>query len=758
MSGSANLSRGGWALPLLLVPLLLVPPGDSLADSVFSPNVTPDLNVLRSRGAIDIDGEIGDPGWRGAARAGHFIETSPGDLVPPPFQTEVLVTYDDDHLYLAFIAADDPEQVRATLCDRDAIFQDDYVGLILDTYGDQSWAYEFFINPLGLQGDLRLTTTAGEDMGFDLVWDSRGMITDEGWQVEVAIPFASLRFPDTPEQEWRATFWRDRKRDFRERSSWAAIARDDACFLCQFGTLKGIRGVKPGNKLELLPSLVGYQTGQLSDMDDAASAFETNDARGELSLGMNYAFTPSLNLEATINPDFSQVESDAAQIDVNTTFALFYPERRPFFQRGSDLFNGWINAIYTRSINNPYFAGKLSGRVGDYSFLYLSAFDDDTPFILPFEERSEFVGGQESVSNIFRAKRNYDGGHFVGLLFANRLSDGDGVGTVGGVDVLYRYRNIYNFELQVLGSSTVEPDRPEMTEDLEDLTFDDGKYTAAFDGEDYLGHGMYASIERSGRLWSFDVDYTDYSPTFRAETGFINANSRRAVESWTAWNYRMDNEFVQSVFPLLILGGVWNYEGVRKDFWFMPRLEFELVKQTRLEMGALVSEELYQGIEFDGIRRGEFMIHSAFSEMLQIGAELEFGRSIARFADPPVLGHFYEWNAWATIKPLQQMTVSPEFTYARMTHPETDEVLYSGFILRARGNYQFTRRTFMRLVLQYDDFDGEISVEPLLSYKINPFTVFYAGSNQRFEDYGESYGFTESDRQYFIKVQYLFQS
>ena len=753
---AAPLRRVRLSAAALLSPLLI--PVLGAAEPGFLPNTLPELDVSRSRGAIVIDGEIDDAGWRGAARAVNFAETSPGDLVAPPFQTEVLVTYDDDNLYLAFLAADEPPDVRATMCDRDAIFQDDYVGLILDTYGDQAWSYEFFVNPIGQQGDLRMTASAGEDMSFDLIWDSQGRITDEGWQVEVAIPFSSLRFPDADVQTWRATFWRDRKRNFRERSSWAAIVRDDACFACQFGTLRGIRGVKPGNRLELLPSLVAYRSGRLSVDGDPESPFETNDARGELSLGVNYAFTPSVNLEATINPDFSQVESDAAQVDVNTTYALSFPERRPFFQRGSDLFDSWIDAIYTRSINNPEYAGKLSGRVGGFSFLYLSAFDKDTPYILPFEERSAFVGGEKSITNIFRGRRNFDGGHFVGLMFANRLADGGGSGTVGGLDVLYQYGNIYNLEFQLLGSNTVEPNRPEMTENLDGITFDMGKYTAAFDGEDFFGTGIYASWERNGRLWSFDFDYRDYSPTFRAETGFIGWNSRREISVFNAWTHRPESDLVMSVTPLIVVGGVYNYDGVRKDYWVVPRLEFELARQTRLEFGAVISGERFRGEKLDGIRRGEFMIHSAFSEMLQVGTEIEFGRSVARFTDPPVLGRMFEWDAWATFKPMQQMTISPEFTYAEMKHPDTDEKLYSGYVLRARGNYQFTRRTFLRLVLQYDGFDGDLSLEPLLSYKINPFTAFYVGSSQRFQDYGESYGFTESDRQYFLKVQYLFQS
>ncbi len=346
---------------------------------------------------------------------------------------------------------------------------------------------------------------------------------------------------------------------------------------------------------------------------------------------------------------------------------------------------------------------------------------------------------------------------------ANRLSEDGGSGTVGGFDVLYRFGSIYNLEFQLLGSNTVEPDNPELTESLGDLTFDEGKYTATFDGENYFGHGMYASLERNGRLWSFDFDFRDYSPTFRAETSFITSNSYREASFWTNWDYRFDSKLIQRISPFIMVGSVYNYEGKRKELYLVPQISVHLAKQTSVNIGYTTNEQTYRGMKFDNTYSTDFSINSSFSEMLRMGTRVKFGRTIRR-SSTPELGRFFEWDLWATLKPIQRLTISPEISFARLRKLDTEEEFYSGFILRTRANVQFTRRTFMRMVLQYDNFDGDISIEPLLSYKVNPFSVFYIGSNQRFQDFGrvDSYSgdsrFKETDRQYFIKLQYLFQS
>ncbi len=371
-------SRLLWIIAeLVWLAVYLLLPGSGSAQSDFKPQFHPTLDVTPLNSEIHIDGDLSDSGWKNAAVATNFSETNPGDQVKPPVESRALITYDQNKLYIALIAYDDPATVRASWSDRDNIFRDDYFGLMLDTYGDASWGYELMVNPFGIQGDLRMLSNGDEEIGFDLVWESRGKVTDSGYQVEIAIPFSSLRFPNKPEQTWRATFWRDHPREVRRKYSWAATKRGEACFMCQWGTLTGIKNIKSSTNLDLLPAAVAYQSGALEDGDNPASPFHNGDPDAELGLNVRYGLSSNASLELALNPDFSQVESDATQIDVNTADALFFGERRPFFQEGSDLYRMWVNTVHTRTIVNPAVAAKFTAKVDRTNMGYFVARDDN---------------------------------------------------------------------------------------------------------------------------------------------------------------------------------------------------------------------------------------------------------------------------------------------------------------------------------------------------------------------------------------------
>jgi len=351
---------------LLLLLILIVFSQGLLAEDNFTPVYNPTLEVKKLSGTIDIDGDLNDPGWSNAARVGNFAEHSPGDQTKPPVNTEALITYDSDKLYVAMICYDDPALVRASFCERERVGSDDNICLLIDTYGDAAWAYELNVNPYGIQADAIWSQNVGEDGGYDLIWESAGKITDSGYQIELAIPFSSLRFPNKAEQVWKIDFWRNHPRDVQGQYSWAAYDRSVPCWPCQWGTVTGIKDVQPGKGIEIMPTLIGYQSGSLSGdgTSDSPYNFDNDKAEGEVSLGGKLAVSSDITVEATYNPDFSQVEADAAQVDVNTNFALSFPERRPFFQEGNDLFTTIFGAVYTRLINNPEFAGKVTARIG----------------------------------------------------------------------------------------------------------------------------------------------------------------------------------------------------------------------------------------------------------------------------------------------------------------------------------------------------------------------------------------------------------
>lgn len=751
------LSSGNLLLSIILAGTLVIPVRADDEES-FKPNQKPSYNIPRLTSAIEIDGQLDDTGWIGVPRATNFSEQFPDNGEKPPVETEVLLTYDDSHLYIAFICYDsDAGSIRSSWSDRDRIWSDDYMGFIFDTYGDGAWAYEIFVNPLGIQGDGRQVTSAGEDIGFDLIFESEGVVTDSCYQVEIALPFASLRFPDKPKQEWKATFWRTRPRESRATSSWAFVDDDVNCWLCEFGTLTGIENVKPGSSFELLPSVIGFQSGEIRDTDDRNSGIENKDVDGEVSMGLRYDISTGTSIEATINPDFSQVESDATQIDVNQTFALFYPERRPFFQEGGDLFDTDIDIVYTRSINDPLVAAKLIRRQGSSNLAYLGAVDENSPLIIPLEEQSEFVAADESYSNILRYKHTFGGSSNLGAILSDRRLKDDGSNTVFGVDGNLRFREKYRLEAQVVGSYSEEPDDTTLTEDIDQVYFDDGRHTVAYDGETFSGHAISAGLERSSRLWSFELDLKDSSPTFRADNGFVTRNDHREAEFWNELDFYPESKILDNIETGFVYGRVWNSRGKYKDSWIVAYLALMLKAQTRVNMSYIYTREVFKDVDLPGMNRFEININSDFSEPVQAGINFYPGEIIARNEDPPVMGDGINFDAWINIKVTSRMKIEQNYNFSTLKRQDNDVELFKGFIYRTRINYQFTREIFLRLVLQYDDFDNNFDIDPLLSYKLNPFTIFYIGSTYDYRDVDESDNLTLASRQFFMKFQYLFR-
>jgi len=707
-----------------------------------------------------VDGELDDPGWKTAAYIDRFHEHFPGDQTRPPVETAVFVAYDDDNLYVAFVCEDDPSAIRATYGERDNVGWDDNVIISIDTYGDAAWAYELGANAYGIQQDALWSRGGAEDGSFDVIYESEGIITDSGYQVEFAIPFSSLRFPTREAQTWKVDFWRNHPRELRRQSSWAAYNRDESCWPCQWGTVKGIQGVKPGHGIELLPSIVASQSGALDDIENPRSDFINNDIDGEMSLGAKYSITSSLTAEATYNPDFSQIESDATQIDVNTTFALFYPERRPFFQEGSDLFQTWFTPVYTRSINDPVFAGKMIGRMNRTNLAYLVAYDDHSPIIIPFEEASAFLSNGESVSNIFRARQTFGEESHLGATVTDRRYNTGGSGSLLSTDVLLKLNRNYQLEIQFLATHTEEPDDTSITAGINQVTFDNGSRTAAFDGESYWGHGVYASFERSARVWSFDLDFREASPTFRADNGFETSNNYRLVEFNTGLDIYPKSRIIANIFPSVTIARKWNFAKERKDEWFVGAVGMQLPGQTYFEVNYLGSWEKFRGIEFPGIKSFGLNLETRFSGHFYFGTSLALGRRIARNVDPlPVMGQETSFRTYAFIKPTRRLTINPQIEYIKSDSADTGGNIFEGYATRTRLDYQVTREFSLRFITQYNDFNKTWEFDPLLTYRLNSFTVFYLGSTHDVHDYDGKNGIDlkQYNRQYFMKLQYLVQ-
>jgi hypothetical protein len=718
----------------------------------FSPQIQPVLSVVPVQGGIVIDGDLDDDGWHDAAVATGFTEFQPGEGVPASVPVEAWVTYSETHLYVAFRVTDDPAAVRASLRNRDAVFSDDVVAILLDPFGNNATGYLIGANALGVQVDGRLTQSS-EDFAFDLMFESAGRITDTGYQVELAIPFTSLQFPRGETQDWKLNFLKLHPRSTMRQYSWGQLTQDESCLLCQNGRLVGLQGIRAGSRIELLPSLVASHASGLADPSDPTS-FQSGDPKAALSLGVRFPFRAGWVAEATYNPDFSQVESDAAQIDVNSTFALSYPERRPFFQEGAELFQTSISQVYTRSINSPVGAAKLVGRQGRTSVGYIGAVDERTPILVPLEERSLFVGADRSLNNILRVHQTVGDASHVGVLLTDRRYDGGGSGSTAGVDTRIHLGRSWQVSAQLVGSHTAEPETGALAD--RDLTFGRDGHTVALDGESFSGWAGSLSLNRFQRTLSFGTTYRDASPTFRTASGFQSRNDFRNLSAFVQRSHFPTHGSVDRATVSLQANQGWSFDGVMREQYLAPSFHLQMKGQTYVNMGVRHGHERFDGTRFRDLTTAWGSLNSSFSEWISLGASLNGGDWILRQFGNGQVGRGLSAASWATFKPTQRIVVEPSVNYQRMVDDQGDE-LFGGYVARTRFNYQFTRELNARVVVQYNDFSEALSFEPLIMYRLNPLSILYIGSTHGYNSFDEPYGFERTDRQFFLKLQYLFR-
>src|SRR6202140_1733153 len=362
---------------------------------VLPPEKTKPVRVPRFDKAPVIDGKLDDEVWKQAVVLKDFYQIQPGDNIAPSKPTEVLLGYDSKFLYVAFHCYDEPDKVRANIPKRDNIFDDDYVGILFDTFNDKRKAYEFDFNPLGIQADGVWTDGQNEDFSPDIVMESKGVVTSDGWTVEVAIPFKSLRYVAGKDKLWGAHFWRRIKRFNNELDMWMPINRDVSSWLAQEGHLSGLEGISTERTLELIPSLTLSETGKRKATLSAAQLasglldpgrFVNEPIKFYPGLTGKFTITPNVTLDFAVKPDFAQVESDQLVVTANQRFPIFFAEKRPFFLEGIDIFNTQISAVHTRTIIDPDFAVKLTGKVDRNTFGLLLASDNGPGNFSP-EER-----------------------------------------------------------------------------------------------------------------------------------------------------------------------------------------------------------------------------------------------------------------------------------------------------------------------------------------------------------------------------------
>ncbi|MGZ8847401.1 MAG: DUF5916 domain-containing protein, partial [Pyrinomonadaceae bacterium] len=509
--------------------------GKTSTNVVVPPEKAQPVRVPQFEQPPVIDGKLDDEIWKTAAVLKDFYQIDPGDNTAPSRPTEVLIGYDAKFLYIAFRAFDEPDKIRSTVAKRDNIWQDDYVGFFLDTFNDQRKAFEFFFNPLGIQGDGVLTEGSGEDMSVDILMDSKGIIHETGFNVEIAIPFKSIRYEAGKGKMWGAHFFRRIQRFNRELSSWMPLSRSITGNMNQAGHLTGLEGISAERTIELLPSLTLSQDGRFVRSfgvfpGTAAAAIDpgrivNEPVRFDPGLTAKFIPNPGMTIDLAINPDFAQVEADQLVVTANQRFPIFFAEKRPFFLEGIDIFTTPITAVHTRAIVDPDIAVKTTGKIGKNTFGIIAA-SDNGPGNLSADDRGSLQSCIERRALfpgvVCNNERFVDKNAYIGVLRLKR-----DIGKENHIGILATSYNFIEKHNQLLSVDTRFKLDPQTTFRLQAMGTTSRNFF--FDADDAIstryrtGNGFAYSVNwgRFGRNWGGEVGGDGFTQDYRADVGFV---------------------------------------------------------------------------------------------------------------------------------------------------------------------------------------------------------------------------------------------
>jgi hypothetical protein len=694
--------------------------------------------VASTEGAVSVDGHLDDPGWAGAVVIPLSWEVSPADNGTAPVSTECRLTHDANNLYLGCMAQDpDPERIRAYIVDRDGIGGHDRITLTLDPFNDQRRAFQFGVSALGVQSDAVLSQNgAGNpnagpgatpaDPSWDAIWSSAGRITETGFVVEAAIPFQSLRFPrDAAGRAWGAYFtrWWPRSSNVELRS--APWDRDDSCVLCQANAVTGISGGTPGANVQLTPTFTSARHEARATPRDRLTA---DPITREVGLDAQWGITSDLTLNLTANPDFSQVEADAAQLDVNNRFALFFPEKRPFFLEGADFFGTPIRAVFTRSIVDPTAGAKVTGKLGGSALGLLVAQDRSNSLLIPGSQFSRTALLDEPVvTTVGRFRRDVGGTSTVGALYTGREGQGY-ANRVGGVDAFYRPVPSVTLQAQLLHARTRYP----------------GSVVEQFDQPDgwLAGEALQLRALWSTRQWQVSGDFRQADPDFRADAGFVTQAGVRGgnVNVSRRWWGDADRWFSQ----LRVEAGSWlnrDFDGNQLNGGMWLGLGYQGPGQISIGVWPnLFMKEFYAGRTYDDMSQLWFDVRAAPSGRWSIGLNGNVGDAID-FANER-LGHEVRLSPMASLRLGRQIQLELSLTHQRLDHE--NRRVFTASLGQLRAIYNFGTRSFVRALVQVrrtdrntdvwisdvDRRDEGLFTQLLYAYKVNPQTVFFLGYSQ----------------------------
>lgn len=713
------------------------------------------FTVKAADSPIEVDGVLDEPAWGAAVVIPVAYEWSPGDNIPAPVRTDCLVTYDRTRLYVAFRAHDPrPQEIRAHLMDRDdtdTLIQDDHVGIMIDTFNDERRAFQFRLNPLGVQADAIFSEQDGiEDFSWDMIWDAEGRITAEGYTIEVALPLKQLRFqPVEGVQTWGFEAFRSWPRNVRHRLSSQPRDRDKLCLLCQENKVTGFQGLAQGRNLEFDPTATFGRTDERPAAD--AARIERGEVDRDVGLSARWSVTSNFTLNGAANPDFSQVEADVAQLDVNQRFALYYPEKRPFFLEGIDFFTTPIQAVFTRTVADPYGGAKLTGKQGANAVGLFVTHDRLNTLLLPSNQGSDTTTLDDEVTSVVgRYRRDVGRGSTIGALYAGR--EGSGYhNRQAGVDLFWQPTPSDSVRAQYLRTGTRYPGAAGSAPGLRDTAFG--------------GDGYWLEYTRFTRRWIAFASYEAYSPGFRADMGFVPRVDMRTfqgqgqrrwqrgagawfntvdvgIRGWrtTEWDWDLSEQTVaaflnyqgpfQSQFQFNMPRDIVVFEGVRYEY-LRPNLFFTVKPGGNASLG--LTARFGGGVDYANAREA--------TGVLQLGPQFEY-------------------------RPIRQLNLTFSHTLDRLSVPGGR--LYRAHLSQLKAVYNLNVRTFLRAILQYTDIVREperylfpvedhsrrLFSQLLFSYKLNPQTVLFLGYSDNSTAERRGAGLLKMNRSFFVKLGY----
>lgn len=772
-------------------------------------------NVPLIASEIIIDGRPDEEAWKSANVFKDFYQTSPGDNIAPSKPTEVLMMYDEKHLYVAFKCWDEKDKIRATLAKRDNVFGEDNVRMWLDTYNDQRRAYVFGFNPLGIQQDGIFTEGQGADFSVDIVMESQGVIQDWGWSVEVKIPFKSLRYSAGKGKMWGFNAARNIDRFNDEFDQWLPDDRNVSGFLIKHGKISGLDAIKYERTLEIVPSITVSETGRRTRVFPTTSAnpdrFVNNPIKQDIGFTAKYTISPNITLDAAYNPDFAEIEADAPVITANQRFPIFFQEKRPFFLEGQDIFLSPLRIFHSRSIVDPDFAAKLTGKVGKTSFGFLTALDkapgnygeDDRnntglrPRISEFLDKSAMFG-------VLRVKQDFGKENNIGF-FGTYRSFIERKNLVAGFDGRIKLNPKLVSTFQVVATSSrkcffdagfdpaVDSLQAQRNRDicgtgnqssnpLQNGTFNNyrtGNGIGYYVNADYTTdtHGWFAEAGGRSRDYVTDAGFTRrtnsnfaffvnrFSTKSKPKATFIRTSWNQFTGVDYDWKGRLQgynlgtnsNISMQNSIFLFVEAGAF-YEKIYEE-------EFGLKRSPTRPVGAFAGGPTRGTWQQYYVGRLNQTVNKRFNYGLFLGyINNAFDFDFRNSPQDPAPGKQFDTEIFGEYKPIDPLRISLSYRKSRLVRNDNRIRTFDSDLVTVRSTYQFTRFIFTRLRLDYDSLNRNYSGQLLFGWNPSPGTAFYVGYNDNANYNGfnphtgqQEAGFERNSRTFFIRASYLFR-